>query len=101
MIDTQDEKKNKKKVTVAYYNGIYATGSSARVAKDNAKKSSNYQENVSCIYERETKETRAVIKKTRNANADKHKLAQKYSKYSKKSNNSSECDSNNTPNLKS
>ncbi|WP_219583555.1 hypothetical protein, partial [Vibrio parahaemolyticus] len=74
----------------AYYNGVYATGSSARVAKDNAKKNSNYQENVSYIYERET---RAVIRKTRDARANKHKLAQKYSKYSQKPNDSSECDS--------
>ena len=93
MIDSKDEKKKKKKVAVAYYNGVYATGSSARVAKDNAKKNSNYQENVSSIYERETRETSAVITKTRNASANKHKLAQKYSQYSQKSNDSSECDS--------
>ncbi|EJG0972745.1 hypothetical protein C4G80_RS06310 [Vibrio parahaemolyticus] len=93
MIDSKDKKKKKKKVTVAYYNGVYATGSSARVAKDNAKKNSNYQENVSYICERETRETRAVIRKTKDARANKHKLAQKYSKYSQKSNDSSECDS--------
>lgn len=45
------------------------------------------------IYERETRETRAVIRKTRDARANKHKLAQKYSKYSQKPNDSSECDS--------
>jgi hypothetical protein len=84
MTEHKDEKKKKRKVAVAYYNGVYATGSSARVAKDNAKKGSNYKENVTSFYERETRETRAVISKTKNAKINKRKLSEKYSKYSTK-----------------
>ncbi|TNZ83343.1 hypothetical protein, partial [Vibrio parahaemolyticus] len=81
MSDVKDEKKKKRRVSVAIYNGVYATGSSARVAKDNAKKGSNYQENVTSFYEREAREARAVIKKTLNAKKNKHKLSEKYSDY--------------------